>query len=141
MSEGDVVSFTDCQMHLYNAEFFINNNKNWRIWFSQLNMFLYNGTFDGSQNGLQVCTFKLKSGNYITPYNMEYADFWEKIKGKRFKVVDVTPCYKPNPNNSEVRIMTIAQVYQKVHNALINGNGESVRGMLKPQKCYDLEEI
>ena len=76
--------------------------------------------------------------NYRQLY--EY-DYWNRVKGKRFRVVKVTPCYKPNRDYSDVRKMTLGQVYEKVHKAILNGNGSLVKTMLVPQGCYDFEEI
>ena len=137
LDEGTIVIFKPYRVGFENTEFTINNRDNWRIWYSQLNEPLYNGDLDN----LQVCSFKMKSGDYIFPAQITHDKFWKIVKDKRFRVAHALPCYRPNPENAEVRIMTFGQVYEKVHKAILNGNGESVKDMLKPQSCYDLEEI
>ena len=139
--EGDIVTFTPYKVCFDNTEFLINNSQKWRIWFSQLNTPLYNGSYDGGLDGLQICTFKMKSGDLILPCGINHNEFWNMVKGKRFRVVKVTPCYKPNRDNSDVRRMTLGQVYERVHKAILNGNGSLVKTMLVPHGCYDFEEI
>lgn len=137
LDEGSVISFTACQMHFNNAEFQINNCDAWKIWFSQLNMLLY----DGDLNDLKVSSFQFKNGNYLFPVRSNPTEFWNAVKGKQFKIISAISCYGPNKENSEVRTMTIGQVYEKVHNAILGGRGNSIKNMLKPQKCYDFIEI
>lgn len=141
LDEGNIISFTSCQMHLDNAEFQINDSKNWAIWFSQLNTPLYKGEFDSDFNGLQVCSFLFKNGRYLYPVRSNPTEFWNAVRGKRFKVNSVIPCYGPNKENPEVRILSIGQVYEKVHNSILGGRGNYIKNMLKPQKCYDFIEI
>ena len=139
--EGDIIAFTACEMHLNNAEFQINNSSNWIIWFSQLDTPLYNGSYNRNLEGIQVCSFHLKNGDFLVPIKSNPSDFWNAVKGKRFRVNKVYQCYAPNNDNSEVRRMTILQVYDKVHNTILEGKGIYIKNMLKPQKCYDFEEV
>lgn len=141
LDEGNVISFTSCQMYFKNAEFQINESKNWTIWFSQLDMPLYNGEYDKDLNGLKVSSFLLKNGNYLFPVRSNPSEFWNTVKGKRFKVISATQCYGPNKENPQVKTMTIGEVYERVHKAILEGRGNSVKDMLKPQKCYDFVEI
>ena len=138
---GDVISFTSYRPTFDNAEFQINNCRNWTIWFSQLNTPLYNGELNDNLDGLQVCSIQLKAG-FQFPCRLSPSEFWHIVKGKRFKVVGALPCYRPNEENNEVRRMgPLIDVYEKVHKAIINGNGNTVKDMLKPARCYDLIEI
>ncbi|MBD5244482.1 MAG: hypothetical protein HDS57_03315 [Barnesiella sp.] len=137
---GDVISFTSYRPTFDNAEFQINNCRNWTIWFSQLNTPLYNGELNDNLDGLQVCSIRLKTGLQF-PFRLNHSKFWDMVRNKRFKVEGVFPCYWPNKENNEVKRMTIIGVYEKVHKAIINGNGSLVRDMLKPTSCYDLIEI
>ena len=140
LNVGDEISFTLLQTTFDNAEFRINNCSGWTIWFSQLNTPLYNGEFKGDLDGLQFCSIQLRTGLQF-PCRLKHWEFWDIVKGKRFKVVGALPCYWPNKENYDVKRMTIIGVYEKVHKAIINGNGNSVRDMLKPARCYDLIEI
>ena len=140
MYEGDIVSFTNPRRFPGgNAEFQINGNPKWLIWFSQLYTVFYNGDLD---NG-SVCSFKLKDGSYIFPRQLPFEKFWDIIEGKRFKVsVDPTPCFRVNRNEPKVgRFDTEEDVYRYVHERLLSGDRDSVRKMLKPTSCYDLVEI
>ena len=137
---GEVITFTSCRQTFDNAEFQINNSPYWTIWFSQLSGLFYNGDFDGTLDLLQGCSIQMKNSFQI-PSRMSSSEFWNVVKGKRFKVVGVTHCYKPNKYNNEVKRMSIFDVYKKVHNALVNGRGYEVRDLLMPAKCYDLIEI
>ena len=137
----EIISFTSCCPSYNNAEFQINNDPKWTIWFSQLNTPLYNGEFKGELDGLQFCSIQLKAG-FQFPCRLSPSEFWHIVKGKRFKVVGALPCYRPNEENNEVRRMgPPIDVYEKVHKAIINGNGNTVKDMLKPARCYDLIEI
>lgn len=142
MDEGDIVSFSvyrKCGRD--NAEFKINGRADWLIWFSQLYTVFYSGDL---KNG-SICSFKLKDGSYVFPNALLLDEFLEAIKGKRFKVsIDPTSCFCVNKNSPKVRCLPFNkfnEIYEYVHNHILEGDIESVKGMLKPTRCYDLVEI
>ena len=142
MDEGDIVSFSDPRRNgRGNAEFKINGCPNWLIWFSQLYTEFYTGDLD---NG-SVCSFKLKDGSYVFPSELSFDKFWKEIEGKRFKVsIDPKRCFCVNKESSKVQCLPfneISKIYEYVHNQILKGDIESVEGMLKPTRCYDLVEI
>lgn len=141
MDEGDIVSFTNPKERFGNAEFEINSQKFWLIWFSQLYTPLYNGDL----NNPQVCSIKIKDGILYAPMNLTFPKFWNMVRGKRFKVhVDSTPCFCVNKSSQKVQILPFNEtekIYKYVHDKLMEGKIDEVRGMLKPTRCYDFEEI
>lgn len=141
MDEGNIVSFSDPKVYFQNAEFRINGCPNWLIWFSQLYTVFYTGDLDNSS----VCSFKLKDGSYVFPSELPFDRFWQAIKGKKFKVsIDPRPCFCVNKESSKVQCLPfneISKIYEYVHNHILNGDIDAVKGMLKPTRCYDLVEI
>ena len=142
MDEGDIVSFSNPTKNTRdNAEFKINGRADWLIWFSQLYTDFYTGDLD---NG-SVCSFKLKNGSYVFPSKLPLDRFRNAIEGKKFKVsIDPTPCFCVNKNSPKVQSLPfndISKIYEYVHNQILKGDIKSVKGMLKPTRCYDLVEI
>ena len=142
LDEGAIVSFSDPKKNTRdNAEFKINGRADWLIWFSQLYTPFYTGDLD---NGC-VCSFKLKDGSYVFPSELPFDRFWKAIEGKKFKVsIDPSPCFCVNKESPKVKCLPfneITKIYEYVHNHILNGDIESVKGMLKSARCYDLVEI
>lgn len=141
MDEGDIVSFTNPKERFGNAEFHINNQDFWLIWFSQLYTPFYSGDLDNPQ----VCSIKMKDGTLYAPMSLTFPKFWNMVRGKRFKVhVDNTPCFYVNKKSPKVQILPfneIEKIYKYVHDKLMEGKIDEVRGMLKAARCYDLQEI
>lgn len=143
MDEGDIVSFSPYRSSFgsENTEFQINGRHDWLIWFSQLSIPLYNGNLQNPQ----ICSFKLKDGTYIFPYNLECGNFYSVIKNRKFRVsIDHTPCFcvnKQSPKVQRLPFNEIEKIYEYVHKKISDGDMEAVRGMLKPARCYDLVEV
>lgn len=140
MDEGDIVSFTNPKERFGNAEFKINNQDHWLIWFSQLYTDFYSGDLDNPQ----ICSLTMQDGSLYVPMHLTFPKFWDLVRGKRFKVhVDPKPCFcvdKYSPKVQRLPFNEIDRIYKYVHDKLVEGRIDEVRGMLKPARCYDLEE-
>lgn len=141
MEEGDIVSFTNPKVHFDNAEFQINNQEHWLIWFSQLYTKFYTGDLDSPN----ACSLKMKDGTLYAPMYLSFPKFWNIVRGRKFRVhIDPTPCFCVNKKSPKIKTLPfnrIDEIYEYVHNKLVEGKIDEVRGMLKPTSCYDLEEI
>lgn len=141
MDEGDIVSFTDPKQRFDNFEFKINGQEFWLIWFSQLYIKFYSGDLDNPK----VCSLTMRDGSLYAPMHLTFPIFWNLVRGKRFKVhVEPDPCFCVNKNSPKVQRLPfndIDRIYKEVHDKLVEGNIDEVRGMLKPARCYDFVEI
>lgn len=141
MDEGDIVSFSFNKSRGENVEFKINGRNDWLIWFSQL----YTQFYSGDLENPQICSFKLRNGNYVFPHELPYNRFWDAIKGRRFKVtIDPKPCFCVNKQSKKFQALpfeTINEVYKHVHEKILAGDIDSVETVLRPARCYDLVEV
>jgi pyruvate/2-oxoglutarate dehydrogenase complex dihydrolipoamide acyltransferase (E2) component len=96
MEDGDQIRFTKViNDGMNNQEYEINDCEDWSMWFSQLSQIHITQDIDD----LYASTIKFLDGNKFSIHAMEACEFYEKVKGKTFKV-SVCPsfaAFKPSP--------------------------------------------
>lgn len=140
MADGDLVRFSKViNDGLYNQEYEINDCEDWPIWFSQLSQLHI------TQDIEDVCasTIKFKDGSRFSIHAMEAWEFFEKVKGKTFKV-SVCPSFAAfksdssfwdNPDNTYQGALDYAK------NCIENENLDRLGDLLRPAHLYYLEEV
>ena len=83
LDNGEIVEFTSPNFIGENVEFEINNNKNHKIWFSQLQGVFMN---DKNKNEIFTGNIKLKDGTEELMLTLSSREFYELVKKRKFKV-------------------------------------------------------
>lgn len=87
-NDGEEIEFTGIKLNYSNAEFTINRDPNFKIWFSQLwGYSLLMEDFKIDADSLYVPYLLLKGNS--SPVDIQSLDvdgFWNKVRGRRFKV-------------------------------------------------------
>ena len=140
MEDGNQIRFTKViNDGMNNQEYEINDCEDWSMWFSQLSQIHITQNIDD----LCASTIKFLDGNKLSIHAMEAWEFYEKVKGKTFKV-SVCPSFAAfrsdssfwdNPDN------TYRDVLDDVKNCIENGNLDRLGDLLRPASLYYLEEI
>ena len=140
MEDGDQVRFTKViNDGMNNQEYEINDCDDWSMWFSQLSQIHITQDIDD----LVAPTIKFLDGNKLSIHAMEACEFYEKVKGKTFKV-SVCPsfaAFKPSPYILEDTYEAYCDVLDDVKNCIENDNLDRLGDLLRPALLYYLEEI
>lgn len=139
LQDDDIVSFTiDHQTNDFNTEFVINNNKNWRIWLSQLNNFFISADSKDVYQGY----IRLKNGIEYGLANMELQNFLNIVKGRKFKAIVTSNLYAINRYElSRCGFEKLMEGIQYIWQELDAERYENVKGLTKSAFCYSLDEI
>ena len=133
MEDGDKVRFTKVITDgMNNQEYEINDCEDWSMWFSQLSQIHITQDIDD----LCASTIKFLDGNKLSIHAMEACEFYEKVKGKTFKVsVKSDSSFWDKPDN------TYRDALDYVKNCIDNDNLDRLGDLLRPALLYYLEEI
>jgi hypothetical protein len=139
MENGQVVSFdVFCRDSYLNWEFYLNGDKNHRIWFSQLDgVYLFR-----EGNSAYSCRLRLKSsptGEAIIKFSP--GEFWEKVRGKQFRVSVTSDMYQIDRWHKKCQGKKYLQLVREICTALDEGRYSDVEGMTKPKPLYMLTEV
>lgn len=153
LEDNQIVEFVNPHYLGSNAEFSIKNCSGQKIWFSQLSS--YGVKEDDFETPLlDEIIFNGQSMCHIAEEFKSASDFWDAVKGKRFKVNVIGSGYCLNKNSELVKNLRMSasrdsasnknvdrSVFNYIRNAVRNGNNPSVYGTLKSKKAYRLSEI
>ena len=140
MEDGDQIRFTKViNDGMNNQEYEINDCEDWSMWFSQLSQIHITQDIDD----LCASTIKFLDGNKLSIHAMEAWEFYEKVKGKTFKVsgcpsfaaIKSDSSFWDNPEN------TYRDALDYVKNCIENDNLGRLGDLLRPALLYYLEEI
>ena len=140
MEDGDQIQFTKViNDGMNNQEYEINDYEDWTIWFSQLSQVHITEDIDD----LVVPTITFRDGNKFSLHNMEAWEFYEKVKGKTFRVSTCTTfaAIKPIPYDLVDTIVTYRDALEYAKKCIEGGNLEQLGKLLKPASLYYLEEV
>ncbi len=140
MEDGDKVRFTKVTNDgMNNQEYEINDCPDWLMWFSQLSQVHINQDIDD----LIAPTIKFLDGSKFYIHDMEAWKFYEKVKGKTFRVSTCTTfaAIKPIPDDLVDTIVTYRDALEYAKKCIEGGNLERLGKLLKPASLYYLEEI
>lgn len=139
LEEGMIVEFTNCQSYSANSKFQINNDRMRFIWFSQLsNIFI--------EQDLSCIAALIKDKNNNMKQIRAFSDreFWNEVKGKKYRVEADGPFYIINNKSKtadEKGLFTHQAVYDYVKSCVENNMISDVGDCLKNAKSYCLIEI
>ena len=137
-SDNEVIKFTNYNFIQKNIELTINNENNWKIWFSQLNESLY----IGSLSKALVSTITLKSGEILNIPQLSTTEFREITQNKTFRVIISGTGYAPNKYNQKCQELNqYYKIYEFVHNHIITNDSEQIKEMLRPKSTYNFIEL
>lgn len=140
MADGNLVRFTEViNDGMGNQEYKINDCEDWSIWFSQLSQLHITQDID------DICasTIKFLDGNRKSIHAMEAWEFYEKVKGKTFKV-SVCPsfaAFKPSSYILEDTYKAYCDALDYVKSCIENSNLDRLEDLLRPASLYYLEEV
>jgi len=140
MEDGNKVRFTKVVKDaMNNQEYEINDYEDWTIWFSQLSQVHITEDIDD----LVVPTITFRDGSKFSLHDMEPWEFYEKVKGKTFRVSTCTTfaAIKPIPDELVDTIVTYRDALEYAKKCIEGGNLERLGKLLKPASLYYLEEI
>lgn len=143
-NDGEVITFTGCSRTMSNAKFEINNDPNWYVWFSQLNMrFLDENLTTNGHNGV----IRLLDGTVKDIPEIGPDEFYELVKGKKFRVeVDTAVFGAFNVKSAvwdELPDKYYSTAYKYVVECVENEEYFKLRDLIKGAntKCYDFIEV
>ena len=140
MEDGDKVRFTKVITDgMNNQEYEINDCEDWSMWFSQLSQIHITQDIDD----LCASTIKFLDGNKFSIHAMEACEFYEKVKGKTFKV-SVCPSFAAFKSDSSFwddYDKTYVDALDYVKNCIENESLDRLGDLLRPASLYYLEEI
>ena len=140
MEDGDKVRFTKVITDgMNNQEYEINDCEDWSMWFSQLSQIHITQDIDD----LVAPTIKFLDGNKLSIHAMEAWEFYEKVKGKTFKV-SVFPSFAAFRSDSSFwdnPVNTYRDALDYVKNCIENDNLDRLGDLLRPASLYYLEEV
>lgn len=148
--DKEIIEFTDMsQSTNHNAEFTINNDSYFKIWFSQLE-----GIFFTAENDDQVGISSLKLKNIEKPIkiiSLTPQKFYQYVKNKKFRVSVESICKIKIDTYSEKFLKFIDpqkndfDIYKDAWNfyfkALKEKRYDDIKGLTKAAKMYNFEEI
>lgn len=142
LNDGDIVRFTKCERTYANAEFEINDNTKWKIWFSQLNqIYLFSDLREGFKVPIIYCS---EFGAKFIP-DLKVDEFCALVKGKEFKVnVDNDTFGAINDRSSvwhKLSDNTYGTAYQFIIDCIENYNLDDLGDLVKVTKLYNLIEV
>lgn len=141
IEDGNLVRFTNVRYQgRDNWEFEINDCPDWSIWFSQLNMWHINKEI----NGFVVPVIRFKSGQVETISDMIVEQFYEKVKGRTFKVI-LCPSFATFNIKSKIWDNLPDDTYQEglkyVVNCIEKNEINELKDFIKPVPLYLFDEI
>lgn len=138
---GAIVEFTAMEHSgQFNAQYEINGRQDHKIWFSQLSGVYLN---PNDLSCVAESDIFFKDGNEMTIRSLSPMSFWNKVKGKKFRVsVDCDFPIVIDVWNEKVRkLRTMRQVVTYIAENLDKENYEAVKGMTKKSIMYSLTEV
>ena len=141
---GEIVSFTGCLRTMNNAKFEINNDSNWYIWFSQLNMFFLD---EELSTEFHDSTITFLDGTVKEIPDLGPDEFYELVKGKRFRVDIDSSVFGAFNIKSTVWDELPDRYYSTAHKFVVkcieNNEYGKLRDLVKGSntKCYDFIEV
>lgn len=145
LENGEIVEFTNPNYSGKNVEFEINNHQNHKIWLSQLQ-----GVFINHKNRDEIYSgvIKLKDGTEKIMLTLSSIDFYQIVKGRKFKVsVDENAIYMIDKKDERVISLLKAhhgdyfQVVEYIFKKLDTEEYDLIDGMTKLGRCCDLTEV
>lgn len=145
IDEKQVVEFTSQEDNLVgkrNYEFYINHDKNWRIWFSQLTAIFI------SDKSRKFCLSQLqmKNGESFFIKDLSLDAFWNKVKERKFEVKIDNECYyRINQKHAEIKSYLDREDYDglvnHVHDCLERKEYPKIEHVSEKGRCYFLIEV
>lgn len=136
LEDGEIIEFTDVRFTEHNAEFEINHNQDFMIWFSQLDDIYVNPLPENLDD------FVILSQTWQS-FHDDPMKFWNYVKGKKFRVkVDVKHFCIINRNHKIVEELIFMDKLLKYYfDNYSAGKYEAIKGMLKKVRCYSFEVL
>jgi len=138
MSDDSIVEFKVESAYSTNAEFTMNGDRNWKIWFSQLDP-VYIREEDLKLEGGRITV----DGNTKLIATISVDDFINMVRGRKFKV-----SFHPDrlamdfrKNEKCRRFSNAGEVQSHIEKALNEERYDDVKGILKVMPMYDLVEV
>lgn len=141
---GEIVSFTGFSRTKNNAIFEINNDSNWHIWFSQLNMYFLD---DNLSTEFHDGTITFHDGTVKEIPDLNPDEFYELVKGKRFRVEIDSSVFGAFNIKSTVWDELSDRYYSTAHRFVVKCIESEDYGKLRDlvkgsnTKCYDFIEV
>jgi hypothetical protein len=142
-NNGDIVSFTSCYQYMSNAKFEINDDPNWCVWFSQLNLVFLDDKVTSSLQGTVV----LLDGTVKEIPEMRSDEFYSLVRGKKFRVEIESAVFGAFNVKSQVwnelPDRNYYTAYKYVVECIESGNYNKLRDLFKGanSKLYDFIEV
>lgn len=140
LDDDQTIEFTSCLLTSNNAEFRINNDQSWIIWYTQLSNF-------GLTDNLELCVGSVlfKDEKEEPFYNLSAANFWKKAKGKKFRVdIYSNVPYTFNNKSSKWNSLPSTKYIDAINfikKCIEEGQYEKIGDLLKTSALYHLTEI
>lgn len=145
---GEIISFSiKDTLGNRNGIFLISsNNGPAEIHYSQLANFFFDTEYNNSREKVSFGQVILKNGTKCPIIPDKVNDFWNLVKGRRFRVISNDSPYRfliPNKQGAKYRQcgMTRADFILLVTNLIENKNFMELRGYCKTAKKYDFMEV
>ena len=138
MIDEEVVSFDVLTRQSdFNWEFYLNGDKTRKIWFSQLD-----GCFlSGKGTGVYSCRLILKNGGGKHITLMSVDQFWNEVRGKRYKITVDYNKYEIDRWHRNCVNRPMAEVANSIFKALDEERYDDVKGMTRSKPLYILREV
>ncbi|MBQ2856417.1 MAG: hypothetical protein IJE78_04700 [Bacteroidaceae bacterium] len=144
LDNKDIVEFTNPRFTNTNVEFEINHDSNHKIWLSQLQYLFINDDIKGE---LYTGCLYLKDNTEKYLRSLSPEKFWNTVKGKKFQVfIDENARLLIDEKNEKVRTQFIIhnnwfKLVGFIFEKLEAKEYDSITGMTRQGRCYDLKEI
>lgn len=139
LDNGMTVEFTLSESYSGNSKFQINDDKYRYIWFNQLsNLFFYDDLTP------HVAEIVNKSGERKQICSYSHIDFWNEVKGKKYRVDVSGPFYVINRYSNTAKekgLYSYQEIYSYVKACVENNKISDIGDCLNTASKYNLTEI
>lgn len=143
-NNGEIVRFTNYMPTFSNAKYEINNDPNWYVWFSQLNMYFLDENLD-DQEHFGIVRY-LNDQMWEIP-RLSPGEFFNIVSGRKFRVEIDGATFGAVNGESKIwdklpdRYISAARKY--VVDCIESENYSNIRDLIKGAntKCYDFIEV
>jgi hypothetical protein len=138
MVDDEVVSFNVLtKQNDFNWEFYLNDDRTRKIWFSQLD-----GCYlSGEGKGVYSCRLCPKNGDPKNITLMSVDQFWKEVKGKRYKITVDYCKYEIDRWHEKCVRRPMVDIAYGIFKALDEGRYNDVKGMTRSKPLYILREV
>ncbi|MCI1741565.1 MAG: hypothetical protein LKI18_04195 [Prevotella sp.] len=139
LDSGQIIEFTKSTIYTQNGEFEINGSSSQKIWFSQLTAVFVNI----KNKNVVLAEITFCDGSSLVMRNLDVTDFWEKVRGRKFRV-KASSVYKLNEKaNKYKELGSFSNIFNYL-NSLLNAKKYDEladSNMIYPGTMYELKEI